>query len=263
MKIDCIICASTMLLMATGFIRAQALPAPTVDRVGFPAGYQTSFTKLLTVDRPDNGQIRVIYGNSQAASVPWWRPFPYGSVLLFESWTPKRNTEGGLLFDGDGRLVPDTLGTIFVMRKEVGFGADYTQTRNGEWEYVAYRPDGSTATSPQNSGACTACHLQGGPTRDWVFRRQQFGTSGGGAIPTMTMSQYAFIPGDVTVKKGTTVVIRNDDDIDHQPIVPELPANANGMIFGETWTQKFEKEGTYTVKCLIHSGMKATITVTK
>src|SRR5262245_24281904 len=151
MRTDRIICASAMLIVAAWFIHAQTLPAPTMDRVGFPAGYQTSFTKLLTVDRPDNGQIRVIYGNSM---VPWWRPFPYGSVLLFESWTPKRNTDGSFLFDGDGRLVPDTLGTIFVMRKEVGFGADYTQTRNGEWEYVAYRPDGSTATTPQTSGAC-------------------------------------------------------------------------------------------------------------
>src|SRR5215831_7912410 len=67
MRIDRLICVSTLLVTATWFIRAQTLPAPTIDRVGFPSGYQTSFTKLLTVDRPDNGQIRVIYGNSMAA----------------------------------------------------------------------------------------------------------------------------------------------------------------------------------------------------
>ena len=255
--------AALLILTATWWSSGQTIPAPTLDRVGFPAGYQTTFTKLVTVDRPDNGQIRVIMGNSLAAATPWWQHYPYGSVLLFESWTSKRNSDGSLLYDSSGRLVQDTLGTVFVMRKEVGFGAEYTTTRNGEWEYVAYRPDGSTQTTPQNSGSCTACHLQGGPIRDWVFRRQEFLTKGGGAVPTVVMTQYAFLPAAVTVKAGTTVVVRNVDDIDHQPFVPELAANADGMINGETWTQKFDKEGTYTLRCLIHAGMRTTITVTK
>jgi len=74
-------------------LTAQAPPAPTVDRVGFPANYQTTFTKLLTFDRPDNGQIRVIWANPVAAATPFWEPYPYGSVLLFESWTSKRDAD--------------------------------------------------------------------------------------------------------------------------------------------------------------------------
>jgi len=31
-------------------MEAQTLPRPSDDHVGFPAGYQYSFTKLLTVD---------------------------------------------------------------------------------------------------------------------------------------------------------------------------------------------------------------------
>src|SRR5262249_3363358 len=127
----------SLISLATLILGQTTIPAPTVDRVGFPTGYQSTFTKLLTVDRPDNGQIRVIWANSTAAAANWWEKFPYGSVVLFESWTSKRDANGNLLFDDNGRLIPDTLGTIFVKRKEMGFGADYTTTRNGEWEYVA------------------------------------------------------------------------------------------------------------------------------
>ena len=67
----------------------QALPAPTVDRVGFPAGYRDTYTKLYTFDNYQNRQIRVVWGNATAASVnpgtPW--NFPYGSIILFESYT--------------------------------------------------------------------------------------------------------------------------------------------------------------------------------
>ena len=77
------------------------------------------------------------------------------------------------------------------------------------------------------------------------------------------MTQYAFLPSDVTVKKGTTVIWRNDDDIDHQIFLPDVPANSDGMFNGQTWMQKFDKEGQYTVRCLIHSGMRATVKVVK
>src|SRR5438046_4473178 len=107
--------------MEIAAIHAQAIPGPTVDRVGFPANYRTTFSQLLTVDRPDNGQIRVIWGNQVAANTPWWERYPYGSVLLFESFTSKRDAANNLLLDESGRLIPDTLSTIFVKRKEVGF----------------------------------------------------------------------------------------------------------------------------------------------
>lgn len=241
----------------------QAFPGPTVDRVGFPADYKSTFTRLLTVDRPDNGQIRVIWGNALATRTNWWESYPYGSVLLFESWTSRRNADNSLIYDENGRLIPDTLGTIFVKRKGEGFGADYRDVRNGEWEYVAYRPDGSVQTTPQNSGACAACHLQGGTTRDWTFRRQAFGTRLGGGVPTFTMSQYAFYPGAVTVKKGTTVIWRNDDDIDHTVFVTDVGSFSGTMDNSATFAQKFDEEGTFTIRCSIHAGMRATVTVVK
>lgn len=243
-------------------VGGQAIPAPTVDRVGFPENYQTTFTKLLTVDRPDNGQIRAIWANQVASRTPWWEPYPYGSVILFESWTSKRDSAGNFLLDENGRLVPDALTTLFVKRKEPGFGEAYAQNRNGEWEYVAYRPDGSTQTTAQNTGACAVCHLQGGPPNDWTFRRRQFSGAGSGIAPQATMVQYSFVPLDLTVRKGTVVTWQNNDDIEHDLTITDLGIRSGIMQTGNTYSQRLDKAGDFEIRCTIHSGMRARVRVT-
>ena len=51
--------AALLILTATWWSSGQTIPAPTVDRVGFPAGYQTTFTKLVTVDQEPPLPVRV------------------------------------------------------------------------------------------------------------------------------------------------------------------------------------------------------------
>src|SRR5258708_38464151 len=63
----------------------QALPAPTVDRVGFPTGYKDTFTPFYTFDNFQNRQIRAVWGNSIAASVPPGQTFNF-SVWLDHSF---------------------------------------------------------------------------------------------------------------------------------------------------------------------------------
>jgi plastocyanin len=239
----------------------QGIPAPSTDRVGFPANYQTTFTKVLTVDRPDNGQIRAIWVNQTAARTPWWEPYPYGSVILFESWTSRRDEANNLLLDGQGRLIPNALQTIFVKRKEPGFGEAYQQNRNGEWEYVAYRPDGTVQTTPQNSGGCAVCHLQAAPTADWTYRRKSFNGTGTGVIPQAVMSQYSFIPRDLTVKKGTVVTWHNNDEIEHDLTIADLAVRTGPMQAGGSVSLKLERVGEFEVRCTIHTGMRARIKV--
>src|SRR5437867_12392601 len=74
----------------------QSLPAPTVDRVGFPNGYKDTFKLLYTFDNYQNRQIRKVYGNDVAASVTPAQVFnfPYGSVILFESYTVRLDSGG-------------------------------------------------------------------------------------------------------------------------------------------------------------------------
>src|SRR5437667_6675628 len=102
---------------------AQSLPAPTVDRVGFPAGYQDTFKLFYVFDNYQNRQIRRVYGNSIAASVTPDSTFnfPYGSVILFESYSIQENSKGEPVLDLNGRYIPTNLTTIFVMRKEKWF----------------------------------------------------------------------------------------------------------------------------------------------
>src|ERR1051325_8404537 len=154
-----------LLLSAAGLLTAQTPPLPgtSMDRVGFPTNYQQTFKRMYALDNNQNRQIRVIWANDMAQTVdpaqPW--NFPYGSVLLFESWLPQLNDAGDPVLDADGRFMATTLQTIFAMRKEKGFGTEYGPIRTGEWEYVSYNPDGTFATAPSASGTCAICHQTG------------------------------------------------------------------------------------------------------
>src|SRR5215467_9463893 len=195
-----------LLLFSGSFLfkaRTQSLPplpAPTIDRVGFPTDYQTTFVKLYTFDNFQNRQIRVIWANPIAASVTpdTVNQFPYGSIIVMETYGVMEDSSGEPVLDANGRYMQaaGAVPTVFVMRKEKGFGVDYGLIRNGEWEYVAYRPDGSYSTPPSGTGSCAACHLTGasgtaaapsgvpvsaysiniGQQWDFVFRPELFAT---------------------------------------------------------------------------------------
>ncbi|MBI2689975.1 MAG: cytochrome P460 family protein [Acidobacteria bacterium] len=250
-----------LLPLTAVLVAAQPAPAPTQDRVGFPSNYTVSFRKLLTFDRPDNGQIRVIWANQAAAATPSWESYPYGSVILFESWTSKRDSSGNILLDENGRFIPDTLSTLFVKRKEFGFGEAYQNNRNGEWEYIAYRPDGTTSTAPPATGACAVCHLDAGAQNDFTFRRDLMHSGGTGAAPLATMSHYRFIPGDLTVKPGTVVTWYNDDQVQHQINSPNGAFNSNYLTPGASYSKKFVTPGEYDIRCTIHAGMRGKVIV--
>jgi len=63
------------LLLALGLMRlAQPLlsdgnSAPTTDRVGFPDGYERSYTVLRSFVKEKQQQLVTVYGNKLAASV--------------------------------------------------------------------------------------------------------------------------------------------------------------------------------------------------
>src|SRR5215470_8206526 len=86
----------------------SSLPAPTVDRVGFPNGYKDTFKLFYVFDNYQNRQIRKVYGNSTAASVTPDSTFnfPYGSVILFESYSVQEDSKGEPVLDLNGRYIP-------------------------------------------------------------------------------------------------------------------------------------------------------------
>ncbi len=253
----------------------NTLPGTSADRIGFPQNYQTTFKQLYTLDNNQNRQIRVIWANDVAQNVvptaPW--NFPYGSILLFESWNPQLDDNGDPVLDDNGRFIPTTLTTIFAMKKSPGFGSEYGPVRNGEWEYVSYNPDGSFATAPSGSGACALCHLQGSSTalaaglpamnakNDYVFRVEQMFSGGTGAIPGAVMQNYSFVPNTIHVKAGATLTMYNDDDLVHTVVADDGSFRSDLMGTGAAYTMKFDQPGQVPIHCTLHNRMRGMIIV--
>src|SRR3989441_6178859 len=271
--------ASLMVCLAASIFfvgHAESLPAPTVDHVGFPAGYQSTFKLLYVFDNYQNRQIRKVYGNDAAASVTPGQVFnfPYGSIVLFESYSVKEDSNGEPVLDENGRFIPVNLTTVFVMRKEKGFGEDYKEIRNGEWGYASYRSDGTTATAPSGTGSCALCHLTGGSLSlsavsrnvgaqwDYVFRPDLYFSSGSGAVPKGLMQHYVFVPSAIHAQSGDTITVYNYDQLIHRVVADDGSFDTGVMNPGASFTVKAGTAGTIiSYHCTIHSRMKGSIIV--
>jgi plastocyanin len=253
-----VVIVTLMLSLRVG--QAQVDPGPEEDRVGFPEGYQENFKLLYAFDRFDNRQVRVVYGNEQAASVKRDEPFPYGSIIAMETRRAEVDPiTGQVLLDEEGRYRPGELTAIFVSRKEQGFGEAYQHNRNGEWEYVAYRPDGTYLTPPPQSASCARCHLQAGPTKDWQFRISLYVNAASGAVPTGVMQHYVFSPNVLGAKAGETVTWYNDDEVAHRIAV--AGSDSGEMPQGASFRQRFPEAGKFIFRCLIHPAMQGVVYV--
>lgn len=251
-------------------------PAPPVDRVGFPEGYTDAFKLLFVIDRPDNKQVRVVCGNEVAASARLGQPFPYGSVLIMETYRAKQDAAGNAVKGPNGRYIREALTAIFVMRKEPGLGLEYGQDRSGEWEYVGYRPDKSYQSAPQNTNACASCHLrQAGEGQDFVFRTSLF-FEGERALVSPAVADgevnvfiYAFLPAELTVKAGTAVKWINNDEAEHTVVAADNllfksdPLRTKPVSPGESFSHTFTEPGTFEYFCSIHPQMKAKVNVVR
>lgn len=236
------------------------LPAPSEDRVGFPEGYQEEFTLLFTVDRPDNNSVRPIYGNAAAASAEPGGDYPYGSVLVMESFRALLDENENPVLDENGRFQRGELSGIFVQRKERGFGEAYQEVRSGEWEYVAYRPDGTHLVPPENTGNCAQCHLQQAEAaRDFVFRAGLGFSQASGAVPNGIIEQYTFVPGNLEVEAGSTVTWYNDDEVFHT--ISGANFDSGIMPYGASFSLRFDEPGEFPFACSIHPAMTGTVVV--
>src|SRR5690242_19585359 len=115
MKRFFVLTTATLALLATGPLLFNArtqtlppLPAPTVDRIGFPTDYQNSFLKVYTFDNYQNRQIRVMWANPIAASVTpsTVNNFPYGSIIVMETYSVVEDANGEPVLDPNGRFMP-------------------------------------------------------------------------------------------------------------------------------------------------------------
>jgi amicyanin len=80
----------------------------------------------------------------------------------------------------------------------------------------------------------------------------------------VTINNFAFSPGAITVKAGTTVTWTNDDNVPHQIVADaaDQPDFKSDVLYtGQAYNYTFTKAGTFGYHCQIHPSMKATVIV--
>jgi len=235
---------------------------PEFDRVGFPEGYQETFQVFYEFDRAQNNTARVIYANAAAASVRPGEPFPYGSILAMEVYRTQRDEAGNVALDENGRFVRDEMSGLFVMRKEPGFGLKYGDLRNGEWEYVAYRPDGTILVPPEATTSCASCHVEASQGKDWVFGAHRF--FGEETPPAgeneINVVDYTFQPAALTVKVGTEVKWVSHDIVFHTVTANDL-SFSSVLRPGQSFSHTFETPGVFEYFSAIYPAAKGRIEV--
>jgi plastocyanin len=248
------------------------LPEPAADQVGLPENYATQFTPFYVFDRPDNRQVRVVYANTAAAAAVSGRPFALGSILVMETWPAKKDAQGIPLVDANGRYLRDTLSGIFVMRKEKWFGRRYGVNQTGDWEYASFLADADRTPNVVGDAAeerCAICHLDAGPSRDWVYRANIHFGEASGAVPQPRPGQaasapfvlnYTFVPGTITVPSGTRVTWTNEDVVTHT-VTANDRAFSLFLAQGASMSRTFSTAGTFDYFCAVHDRMRGTVIV--
>lgn len=151
------------IVMASAAALSQgALPDTTVTRAKLPPDYAKAFQLYDKVDKSDRKIVRFLYVNREILpQVSADAPFPNGTVIVMEDREVALDATGKPMVDAAGRLqATGRIKGITVMAKELMWGdtnAFPPEKDNGDWEYAAFRGDGSP--NPVKLDTCYACHL--------------------------------------------------------------------------------------------------------
>ena len=78
---------------------------------------------------------------------------------------------------------------------------------------------------------------------------------------TITIRNFDFMPMDITVAAGTTVVWKNLDGEPHTVVSADGLFRSQALDQDDSFRFTFQRPGTYHYICSIHPKMRATITV--
>ncbi len=154
MKKLALVCATLLAaLVVTVAVRAGG------DKVKFPEHYAKGVL-YTTVDRPDIKQYRELFITRYALDeMKAGRPLPSGTVITMINYKAKLTADGQPEKDANGRFIKtNEIAGIAVMEKRAGWGVEYPpEMRNGEWEYQAFKADGSV-NDKADLKTCFNCH---------------------------------------------------------------------------------------------------------
>lgn len=156
-----------------GAVAAHAFVAGNgPERVRFPEGYATAFQLYDIVDKPERKRARYMYiDRASLAAATAGAPLPNGTVIVMEDHEVELTATGEPARGADGRLRPTPVVTaVFVMEKRSGWGATIpAEVRNGDWDYAAFRPNGTPSVTAEQTRSCHACHLPQAGASDYTF----------------------------------------------------------------------------------------------
>ena len=147
---------------AVAILAAVAIPAAVRaggDKIAFPADYAKG-VMYMTFDAAANKTYREVYTSAAAAeAAKKGQPLPSGTVITMVQYAAKLDAAGNPEKDANGRFIKtDAIAGYGVMEKRAGWGTEYPDNvRNGEWEYRAFKADGTPNTGA-NLTACFNCH---------------------------------------------------------------------------------------------------------
>ena len=253
--------------LVAAMLTAFAAQAQAPEKVKFPNDYLKG-TLYDVLDRPDVKQQRYLFTqDSVIESVRKGKGIPSGAVLTLVQWSVHQDAGGNPLKDSDGRFIKNQVTGITVMEKRTGWGAEYpADFRNGEWEYQAFRPDG-TPNPKANLKACFMCHLPHAK-QDFVMSLAKLD----GTFPAaqaaakapkgdVSIVSFAFMPATIGAAVGKALTFLNSDPSPHQIVVTGQPQKTGVLLRGQRASISFDKPGSYNYICGLHPTMKGVIDV--
>jgi plastocyanin len=131
-------------------------------------------------------------------------------------------------------------------------------------------PPTPTSPAPMNATITATITATVAASETPISATSTSGTATAGQTVTISIKNYAF--GDknapVTIRAGTTVVWRNDDNTTHTVTADDKAYNSGDLSAGATFSHTFTQSGDYPYYCIWHGGpggqgMSAKIVVTR
>jgi plastocyanin len=78
---------------------------------------------------------------------------------------------------------------------------------------------------------------------------------------TVTIDNFSFKPDVITVKPGTHIIFKNQDDLPHTVVIPDMKVSSSMMDTDGSYEADFEKPGEFKYFCGIHPMMTGKVIV--
>ena len=106
-----------------------------------------------------------------------------------------------------------------------------------------------------------ACSTSQTAPNDIKTEKSMEKTASSGKVVSVSINGFKFVPADINVKVGDTVVWTNEDSAPHTVESSDDTLKSDELSKGDTYKHTFTKVGKYDYICGIHRSMHGSVTV--